>query len=142
MQVYEQILPDCARETFGRQMIQNLEERGAPLHGVHSTPTLEAHKQRLVACGWERAFAEDMLTLYRHMLHPKDRSRIEMIQMLDEFVEWDLMMSHYCISVGVKDKLGVLHQFDFKLDKSVQTVPSSCASEAGVAFKRPSPNAD
>jgi tRNA wybutosine-synthesizing protein 4 len=114
IQVYEQIHPD-PRSGYGLQMIRNLEERGAPLHGLRSTPTLEAHKKQLVACGWERAFAKDMLSLYKEMLDPRDRRRIEMLEMLDEFEEWNLIMSHYCISVGIKDKLGVLQHYEFKL---------------------------
>ena len=139
--MYEQIKPDSM---FGRQMIRNLEERGAPLYGVHCTPSLQAHVDRLLSCGWQRAAAEDMLTLYREMLHLADRTRVEGIELFDEFEEWNLIMAHYCIALGVKDGLGVLDGFSFQLDK---TAPVTCAptwkgSEAGAAFRRPFPNAD
>lgn len=145
--MYEQIKPDSM---FGRQMIRNLEERGAPLYGAHCTPTLEAHQERLLSCGWRRSFAEDMLTLYRDMLDPRDRMRVEGIEMFDEFEEWHLIMSHYCVSVGVKDKLGVLHDFAFKLDKAQHAVPHpanieahpAVLNEAGFPTRRPLPNAD
>lgn len=134
LQVYEQIKPDSM---FGRQMIRNLEERGAPLYGVHATPSLEAHKERLLSCGWNRAFAEDMLTLYRGMLDPKDRARVEGIELFDEFEEWDLIMSHYCMSVGVKDKLGMLSAFNVDTTRHAAT-PHFTPS----AMRHNLPNAD
>ena len=141
VQVYEQIKPDSM---FGRQMIRNLEERGAPLYGVHCTPSLEAHTERLLSCGWQRAAAEDMLTLYRDMLDPTDRKRVEAIELFDEFEEWHLIMSHYCIAMGVKDAMGMLNDFAFRLNEAqpVAGAPPCMPGEAGAAFRRPLPNAN
>lgn len=111
MQVYEQIQPDTM---FGRQMIRNLEERGAPLYGVHATPTLAAHAARLTRAGWHHAFAEDLNTLYRDVIDPGDRMRIEGLEMFDEFEEWHLIMAHYCVAVAVNDGAGALADLQFK----------------------------
>jgi tRNA wybutosine-synthesizing protein 4 len=139
VQVYEQIKPDSM---FGRQMIRNLEERGAPLHGVHATPTLEAHMDRVKRCGFQRAFAEDLLTLYEQCLDPEDRRRIEGLELFDEFEEWHLIMSHYCICVGVNDASGVLKDFTFQK----LTLPRSPAAAPfrgmGMPPRHGLPNAD
>lgn len=110
MQIYEQIGPDTK---FGQQMVKNLEARGAPLRGLAATPTLDAHRGRLNACGFPRALARDLLSIYRGNLPPPERRRIEALELFDEFEEWELLMSHYCVAVGVKDAAGVLAEFSF-----------------------------
>jgi tRNA wybutosine-synthesizing protein 4 len=126
MQVYEQIRPDTM---FGRQMIRNLEERGAPLYGVHATPTLEAHKQRLTRCGWQRALAEDLISVYSCVIEPEDRMRVEALEMFDEFEEWHLIMGHYCAAVGVNDSAGILHGLGFKHHGSTQAAARNLLGE-------------
>ena len=41
---YEMIKPD---DQFGRMMVENLENRGCQLLGIHDCPTLEAQKKRM-----------------------------------------------------------------------------------------------
>lgn len=108
--MYEQIQPDTM---FGRQMIRNLEERGAPLYGVHATPTLAAHEARMMRAGWHHAFAEDLNSVYRDVIDPSDRMRVEGLEMFDEFEEWHLIMGHYCVAVAVNDRAGILAAFRF-----------------------------
>jgi tRNA wybutosine-synthesizing protein 4 len=39
-----------------------------------------------------------------------ERTRIEKIEMFDEFEEWDLLQSHYCLCLSVRgDKIKDLH---------------------------------
>lgn len=67
-----QIKPDDA---FGRQMCSNLESRGCPLLGLHATPTLEAHVQRMVSNGWSTASCHDMDTIYKRLVGVCNGSR-------------------------------------------------------------------
>lgn len=46
----------------------------------------------------------------RH-LDPALLRRIERLEIFDEFEEWDLIQSHYCIALGVKDAAGMLADF-------------------------------
>jgi tRNA wybutosine-synthesizing protein 4 len=111
VQIYEQIQPDTK---FGKQMVKNLELHGAPLLGLNGTPSLEAHRERLKSHGWEHAVAEDLNSVYRHHLEPKDRLRIEALEMFDEFEEWHLIMAHYCVALGWQDATGILGSFGFE----------------------------
>ena len=134
MQIYEQIHPESR---FGGQMVKNLEARGAPLHGVRATPTLEAHKERLARCGFSsRQFAADLNEVYRSHLDPADRRRIEALELFDEFEEWHLIMGHYCVAVGVKDGAEVLGKFDFETYKD----PRAAAVGLGSVHPVPMPS--
>ncbi|GAX79303.1 hypothetical protein CEUSTIGMA_g6744.t1 [Chlamydomonas eustigma] len=98
--VYEQIKPDDA---FGQQMCSNLESRGCPLRGIISTPTLEAHCQRMRIGGWSDAKSHDMDTIYKLYLDPVDRARMERLEIFDEFEEWHMIQEHYSITIGMNN---------------------------------------
>ncbi|GLC52824.1 hypothetical protein PLESTB_000672500 [Pleodorina starrii] len=100
MAIYEQIRPDDA---FGRQMVSNLEMRGCPLKGLPATPTLAAHCARLRDAGWGWADARDMDSLYRTFLDPRDKARVERLEIFDELEEWHMIQEHYCIALGRND---------------------------------------
>ncbi|GFR41708.1 hypothetical protein Agub_g2458 [Astrephomene gubernaculifera] len=105
MAIYEQIRPDDA---FGRQMISNLELRGCPLRGLHATPTLQSHCQRLLRNGWGWADARDMDELYRRFLAAGERARVERLELFDELEEWHMIQEHYCIALGRNNRDGWL----------------------------------
>jgi tRNA wybutosine-synthesizing protein 4 len=124
-------------------MVKNLEARGAPLLAIYSTPTLAAHKERLLALGWQSAFAADLNEVYRHHLDPQDRLRIEGLEMFDEFEEWHLIMGHYCVAVGVTDALGLLSSFAFSTYNDRRATALGLGMHAHpVPLPRGLPNAD
>jgi len=120
--IYEQVNPNDA---FGQQMMVNLTHRGCPLLGI--VPSLEAHVQRLRGAGWERAETRSMAALYQGAIDPGDRRRIELLEIFDEFEEWNLIQAHYCVALGVQaGENGLLRNFGFPqvtLPKAPATVP-------------------
>ena len=52
-----------------------MQSRGCPLKGLPSTPTLEAHRQRFLNNGWEKAEAVDLDTIYKYHLDAQDKRR-------------------------------------------------------------------
>lgn len=103
---YEMINPFDA---FGETMLENLAQRGCDLYGIEACPTLEAQvqrlKQHLSSAGVESAdqvFANavNMTQVYNRHLDATEKSRIERLEMFDEFEEWVLLQDHYCISFG------------------------------------------
>jgi tRNA wybutosine-synthesizing protein 4 len=91
MVAYEQIGPD---DSFGRMML-----------GLVDCPDLAAQVARCKAAGWDRADADDLLTLYNRTLSPRERARVEGLERLDEMEEWNLMLSHYCAVLAVKGSI-------------------------------------
>ena len=78
-------------------MLRNLRQRDCPLRGLEACPTPADQKLRFLEAGWKGATALDMNTVYAQL--PSDeRARIERIEMLDEFEEWHLINSHYCVA--------------------------------------------
>ncbi len=91
--VYEQVNP---HDAFGKQMMLNLRARGCPLKGI--IDSLEAHKERMLSCGWQEASSENMLTLFKTRIPREEVERINRIERLDEEEEWNLLLQHYCIT--------------------------------------------
>ena len=96
---YDPIEPDDA---FGREMIKNVRNRGCAFAGIRDAASVAGAVERFESCGWRRALAFDMNQVYAR-LDGKERARIECIERFDEFEEWHLIMSHYCISYGIND---------------------------------------
>ena len=94
---YEQIRP---HDAFGRTMIRNLQQRNIPLHSLLGYPDLQAQAQRYRKAGYGWAEAHDMLEAYAQLVTPAERSRVEKLEPFDEYEEWRLVLSHYCLVVA------------------------------------------
>lgn len=111
--VYDMIGPN---DPFGQQLIMNVEARGCPLPGIRSFPTRDSHVQLLRDSGFEQAGCHDMLDIYNRYVDQTERKRIERLQFLDELEEWNLIMSHYCISYAFKGNSHFFMSKDMPLD--------------------------
>jgi len=47
-----------------------------------------------------------MLKVHSGRLDEAERIRVEKLELFDEFEEWDLLQSHYCICIGAKFRDG------------------------------------
>lgn len=93
---YEMIEPF---DSFGQTMIQNLMDRGCDLFGIEGCPTVKSQLERIHECWGADAKAEciPMDKLYDNKLDREERRRVETLEIFDEFEEWVLLQSHYCI---------------------------------------------
>lgn len=99
---YEMINP---HDALGKVMIENVESRGCKLLGLREIDSLEKEKQRFTDAGFTKVQGVTMLDFYDNYSDKKERQRIEKIEIFDEFEEWNMLQSHYCLVLGVKGEL-------------------------------------
>ncbi|CAD8099933.1 unnamed protein product [Paramecium sonneborni] len=97
---YEMFNPS---DQFGKMMVRNFEFRGCPLVGIEAFPSLQAHKDRLTQW-FNYVEIHDMKTLYHIGTDPEERKRIEKLELMDEWEEWNIMQSHYLVSLANKNQ--------------------------------------
>ena len=92
---YEMINPD---DQFGRMMVENLENRGCQLLGIHDCPSTETQMQRMrdLVASKERSLIHvesmSMNRIYQEKLNEEnEKTRVERLEMFDEFEEWELL---------------------------------------------------
>lgn len=95
---YDPIQPN---DPMGRTMIENLALRGIELKGLSKYPSIDSHLARLRQC-YDRAEGSNMLHIYNHSVDVSEKARIERIEWMDEFEEWNMLLSHYCILLCCK----------------------------------------
>lgn len=94
---YEQINP---HDAFGQQMVRNLKSRGCALVGLEAHPDLESQERRFAQNGFPKVETRDMKTVYYEVLSPRERARVEKLELFDEFEEFFLIMQHYAFTLG------------------------------------------
>lgn len=83
------------------------QERGCDLLSLEKYKDIEDIKERYRDFGYTNVFCEDMATMYMHFI-PKEEikrqfwlvsleCRVSRIELFDEYEEWNLIQSHYCI---------------------------------------------
>ncbi len=103
---YEQIRP---HDAFGKTMIRNLEARNIPLHSLLRYPELADQQRRYTEeAGYGIATARTMLDVFNNYLPREETRRIAGIEMFDEFEEWQLILTHYCLVVAGQKQDSVL----------------------------------
>lgn len=121
--LYDMIGPE---DPFGQQLIYNVESRGCPLPGIRSFPSKASHIQVLQEAGFTSGVGvHTMLEVYREYVDAKERGRIERIEFLDELEEWNLIMSHYCLSYAFKGDAKVFGTLKMPLQLSRSSLSSS-----------------
>ncbi|KAG5465310.1 hypothetical protein CUR178_00009 [Leishmania enriettii] len=90
-------------DRFGKVMVENLQHFGADFKGIRDFPTLEAHAQRCTALGFKTVRALTMKNLYLSV--PRQvQIRLNKLEMIDDWDEWNLMHEHYCFVVASTDE--------------------------------------
>ncbi|CAM8990866.1 unnamed protein product [Rhodiola kirilowii] len=102
--------------------------RGCGLLSLYATPTLHAKERLFLDQGWERALAWDMLKIYSQFINPRERMRIERLELFDEFEEWHMMQEHYCVAYAINDAMGLFKEFGFPGDKKDPDPDTSAAT--------------
>lgn len=89
-------------DRFGQVMVENLQHFGAEFKGIADFPTPEAHAQRCTELGFKTVKAATMKSLYLSV--PRQiQIRLNKLEMIDDWEEWNLMHEHYCFVVASSD---------------------------------------
>lgn len=102
---YEMITPD---DRFGQQMVENIEMRGCSLLGLNDCPSTQAQIERMQRIlqqspGHVQVESITMDVIYSTRLDvDKERTRIEKLEMFDEWEEWNLLQAHYCLTLATR----------------------------------------
>lgn len=101
--VYDIINP---KDSFGKTMLSNLSSRGIHLRGIHKYPGVSDQKTRYEQF-FSRVQAFHMLDIYNSHVDSREKHRIESLEIMDEFEEWDLLLKHYLILLACKGGLNL-----------------------------------
>ncbi|GAM21990.1 hypothetical protein SAMD00019534_051650, partial [Acytostelium subglobosum LB1] len=96
---YEQIKP---YDEFGAMMIKNIENKGCPLLSITSFPEIKDQRNRYLSLGWKRVDVLDMLNIYNQFITKERRKETEVLEIFDEFEEWNMIQGHYCFVLAIK----------------------------------------
>ncbi|CAG9583519.1 putative leucine carboxyl methyltransferase [Leishmania major strain Friedlin] len=86
-------------DRFGKVMVENLQHFGADFKGIGDFPTPEAHAGRCSELGFKAVKSVTMKNLYLGV--PRQiQIRLNKLEMIDDWEEWNLMHEHYCFVVA------------------------------------------
>jgi len=93
-----------ANDMFGKEMVQNLKSRNIELRGFYDVPDLDSQIKRLKECEFDFVEFKNLLWVYNSMISKEERRRIDSLEMMDEFEEFNLLQTHACFGIGGKIK--------------------------------------
>lgn len=96
---YDMITPN---DIFGKAMLRNITSSGFRIPGFEDYPTLDTQVGRFLNNGWCDARSTTMLSVYNNWLSLEDKHRVAKLEIFDEIEEWQMLMSHYSLTVAVK----------------------------------------
>jgi hypothetical protein len=90
-------------------------DKGIPLKAIDNFKSLAQIRQSYLDLKFDDCEIYSMRDLYYHKISSKEIKRVSHIEWADEFEEYDLMQSHYFISIGkyTKDASKEIIQFSF-----------------------------
>lgn len=99
---YDMISP---ADSFGRMMAQNLQDAGFHVPGFTAFPSLKDQEARFYPSHPQRAAVScSMATAHDIVLTMEEKEAANKIERLDELEEWEMLMSHYCITFATNNE--------------------------------------
>jgi len=95
----EQILPDGPKHPFAKTMLSHFDKLSTPLRSVHRYQTLEDQEERFTSRGWVSVEARNLWQAWGDstFLSSVQRQKLDEVEPFDEWEEFALFASHYCI---------------------------------------------
>ncbi|KAI0556288.1 leucine carboxyl methyltransferase [Xylaria curta] len=104
----EQILPDGPDHPFAKTMLSHFEKLNTPLKSVFEYPHLEAQYRRFSRLGWTQVEAVSLWQTWTNdnWISASKRRELDIIEPFDEWEEFALFASHYCVVIARNFALG------------------------------------
>jgi tRNA wybutosine-synthesizing protein 4 len=95
----EQILPDGPDHPFAKTMLSHFDKLSTPLKSVHRYQNVESQKARFLSRGWASVEAWNLWQAWGDstFLSSAQRQKLDEVEPFDEWEEFALFASHYCI---------------------------------------------
>ncbi|KAI1815034.1 leucine carboxyl methyltransferase [Poronia punctata] len=95
----EQILPDGPHHPFAKTMLSHFDKLKTPLKSVFEYADLEAQRRRFSRLGWSEIEADSLWQIWNDdkWISESDRRILDEIEPFDEWEEFALFSSHYCV---------------------------------------------
>ncbi|KAK3997186.1 putative leucine carboxyl methyltransferase 2 [Cladorrhinum sp. PSN332] len=95
----EQILPDGEHHPFASTMLSHFHKLNTQLKSVHVYPTVEDQFKRFTALGWEDVRVWTLWQTWADeiFLSSDERRKLDEVEPFDEWEEFALFASHYCV---------------------------------------------
>ncbi|KAK8086153.1 leucine carboxyl methyltransferase 2 [Apiospora phragmitis] len=105
----EQILPDGAGHPFAQMMVRHFNKLRTPIKSVNKYPTLRTQQERFNRLGWVHVDAQSLWGAWSNDMYltAEERLKLDKIEPFDEWEEFAIFVSHYCI-VSAHTRPGVL----------------------------------
>ena len=97
---YDMVSP---HDAFGRVMGTNIQTAGYRIPGFFQYPSIESQYHRFLDTGWHHARSCTMLEAYNTVISAEKRKEANKKELFDEIEEWNLLMSHYCLTIAIKE---------------------------------------
>ena len=100
-------------------MLKNLNAARFHIPGFTDFPTKESQVERFLETGWNDARSITMLSVYDDYISIEEKHRIARLEIFDEIEEWQMLMSHYTLTVAVKGNslISVLPLIENKINR-------------------------
>ncbi|KAI1764359.1 LCM-domain-containing protein [Hypoxylon sp. FL1150] len=98
----EQIIPDGGDHQFAKTMLSHFEKLKTPLKSVFTYPNLRAQQARFASRGWPQVDVSSLWQIWSsdRWLSADERRRVDAIEPFDEWEEFALFASHYCVVIA------------------------------------------
>ncbi|KAI0394566.1 leucine carboxyl methyltransferase [Xylariaceae sp. FL0594] len=98
----EQILPDGPSHPFAKTMLSHFDKLKTPLKSVFEYPSLEAQHRRFTRLGWGSVEVESLWQVWtdEKWISASKRRELDGIEPFDEWEEFALFASHYCVVIA------------------------------------------
>lgn len=98
----EQIIPDGKDHPFAKTMLSHFEKLKTPLKSVFTYPDLQAQQARFASRGWPEVDVSSLWQIWSsdRWLSADERRRVDAIEPFDEWEEFALFASHYCVVIA------------------------------------------